>query len=58
MRFEARQMSGELAGYFGIWNPNTRGWVKWNKRDQTPAFFNTRDDAQKMCDKANDKYGR
>lgn len=58
MRFETRKMTGNLSEYYGIWNPTRRGWVKWNKRDATPAYFAKRDDADIARDKLNRKYDR
>lgn len=51
-------MTGNLDGYYGIWNPARRSWVKQNKRDTTPAYFTSRDDADKMRDKLNKKHNR
>lgn len=58
MRFETRAMTGNLDGYYGIWNPARRSWIKHNKRDTTPAYFTSRDDADKMRDKLNKKHNR
>lgn len=51
-------MTGTWDGYYGIWNPNTRGWIKRHKSDRMPAFFVTREAAQLLCDRFNAKHNR